>query len=111
MDFNIRAISLAESVPFDARTLLRELLGKKIHFHSRITLSITLPNIPEAFASLPDPERLLTALDGWTRVYDYPKGEDKIRHILAPAEGQDPDDEILVYRLDLLQRVRRKPGP
>ena len=111
MDFNIRAISLAASVPFDARTPVCELLGKEIHFHSRITLSITLPDIPEAFASLPDPERLLTALDGWTRVYDYPKGEDKIRHILAPAEGQDPDDEILVYRLDLLQPARRKPGP
>jgi hypothetical protein len=90
---------------------VRGLLGKEIQFYSRITLSITLPSIPEAFASLPDPERLLTALDGWTRVYDYPRGEDKIRHVLAPAEGQDPDGEILVYRLDLLQPVRRKPGP
>jgi hypothetical protein len=111
MEFNIRAISLAESVPFDARTLMRELLGKEVHFHSGITLSITLPTTPEAFASLPDAERLLSALDGWTRVYDYPEGEDKIRHILAPAEGEGPDDEILVYRLDLLQPVRRKPGP
>jgi hypothetical protein len=111
MDFNIRAISVAESVPFDARTPVHELLGKEIIFRSGLPITITLPDNPGAFDQLPEPERLLTALVSWARVYDYPHGEDKIRYILAPAENPDPGADILMYRLDLLQPARIKPGP
>jgi len=111
MDFNIRAISLAESVPFNARTPIGELLGKEIEFRSGIKIAITLPNVPDKFNRLPEAERLLSALDGWARVYVYPEGDDKAMHILAPADGHDGDSEMLVYRVELLQPVRIKPGP
>jgi hypothetical protein len=111
MDFNIRAISLAASVPFDARTTVSELLGEEIQFRSGLPITITLPSDPSAFNQLPDPERVLCALKGWTRVYQYPEGDSKIIHVLAPAEGANADAEILVYRVDLLQPARIKPGP
>ena len=69
MDFNIRAISLATSISFGARRIVSELLGQQVEFRSGITIPITLPDTLEGFRVLTDPERLLTALDGWTRVY------------------------------------------
>jgi hypothetical protein len=111
MDFNIRAISLAESVNFDARIALSEFLGREIEFRSGISMSITLPHNPEAFDRLPDAERLLSALPAWSRVYSYPDGDSKSMHVLATTNGLDEDAEILFYRLDLRQPSRIKPGP
>src|ERR1017187_3865466 len=110
MDFNIRAISLAESVPFDARTPVSELLGKEIEFRSGIKIVITLPDARDKFDRLPEAERLLSGLEGWARVYVYPEGDDKAIHILAPADGHDRDAEMLVYRVEFLQPARIKPG-
>jgi hypothetical protein len=39
------------------------------------------------------------------------KGDDKEMHILAPVDGHDEYAEMLVYRLELLQPARIKPGP
>jgi hypothetical protein len=111
MDFNIRAISLAESVPFDACTPVSQLLGKEIQFRSGLAITITLPSEPGAFSRLRDPERVLCALEAWTRVYQYPEGGANIIHVLAPAEGASTDAEILLYRVDFLQHARIKPGP
>lgn len=111
MDFNIRAISVAESVPFDARTPVQELLGKEVVFRSGLPITITLPEDPRAFDQLTEPDRLLTALESWARVYDYPHGQDRIRNVLAPAENPARSAELLIYRLDFLQPARIKPGP
>lgn len=109
MHFNIRAISLAESVPEDFRIAIGDLLGEAIEFRSGLQIAITLPSHPDDFAGLPEPERLLTALERWARVYQYPEGDHSLIHVLAPADGQDA--ELLLYRVDLLQPARIKPGP
>jgi hypothetical protein len=111
MDFDLRAISLAPSVPSDARTPVSDLLGKEVQFRAGLTIAMTLPDDPTAFSCLPEPERLLTAVDSWARVFDYPHGEDPVRYILAPAENPAADGELLFYRLDFLQPARVKPGP
>lgn len=111
MDFNIRAISLAESIAADARFAVSELLGREIEFRAGISIPIRLPSIPAQFQALSEPERLLTALDGWTRVYRYPDGEHESIHIVATADNRNPDEEIFLYRIDLRQPPRPRPGP
>ena len=110
MDFNIRAISLAESVEADARVAVGDCLGKEVTFRAGVSISITLPDTRDHYSLLPEPERLLTALVGWTRVYRYPEDEHHAIHVLASADSLD--DEILFYRIDLRQpppKSRRAP--
>jgi hypothetical protein len=110
MDFNIRAISVADSISADARVVVRDLLGKHIEFRSGITIGITLPTAPETFRMVPEPERLLVVFDGWVRLYRFPDGEGEALHVLAPAE--DEDSGLLFYRIDLHQpRWRRGLRP
>jgi hypothetical protein len=111
MDFDIRAVSLAPSVSFDARRTVSDLLGKEVQFRAGLSIAMTLPDDPAAFDCLPEPDRLATALDSWARVYDYPQGQDRVRYILAPAENPAADGELLFHRLDFLQPARIKPGP
>src|ERR1022692_1028705 len=106
MDFNIRAISLAESVAANARTVVSEFLGKEIEFTSGISFRITLPSAPEQFAGLPEPERLLLGLDGWSRVYRYPENDRETLNIIATTENDE--EEIVFHRIDLRQ-PRRPP--
>ena len=106
MDFNIRAISLAESVAANARTVVSEFLGKEIEFTSGISFRITLPSAPEQFAGLPEPERLLLGLDGWSRVYRYPENDRETLHVIATTENDE--EEIVFHRIDLRQ-PRRPP--
>jgi hypothetical protein len=112
MEFNLRAISLAESIKADARCVVSDFLGKKISFRAGISIELTLPDEPERFQFMPEPERLLTALDNWNRVYRHPEdGCDSI-HILATAD--DPSHGIVFYRIDLRQHPppsRRTPRP
>jgi hypothetical protein len=110
MDFNIRAISLAESVKADARVVVGDCLGKEVSFRTGVNILITLPDSKGDYGVLPEPERLLTALAGWTRVYRYPEGEHDSIHILATADCNE--GEIVFYRIDIRQpppRSRRAP--
>ena len=110
MDFNIRAISLAESVKADARVAVGDCLGKEVLFRTGVNILITLPDTKGDYGLLPEPERLLTALAGWTRVYRYPEGEHDSIHIIAPADRDE--GEIVFYRIDIRQpppRSRRAP--
>jgi hypothetical protein len=109
VDFNIRAMSLAEGVDADARIALGDLLGQEIEFRLGISVSVRLPDTPEQFHALPEPERLLAALNRWTRLYRYPEADHEAIHVIAPAENGD--EEILFYRIDLRQPPRPHPGP
>ncbi len=114
MDFNIRAISLAErSVDHAARIDVVSCLGKEIEFKKGITVRITLPATEEEFANLPRPEQLLAALENWARLYQYPANpdrpqDDKLIHVLATVEVDNENDDIIFYRLDLKQPHRGK---
>jgi hypothetical protein len=110
MDFNIRAISLVEGVPMGARIdLERDILGKEILFRTGLSYSIKLPDDIGKFAQVQEPERLLTALSGWARVYRYPDGDVEKIHVLAPSETADGD--IAFYRLDFQQQRKSRRGP
>jgi len=118
MDFNIRAISLAEtSVDRNARISVDDCLKKEFEFKRGISIRITLPDNGNAFRKLSSPEQLLMALENWARFYQYPANldrpqEDKLIHVLATTDVQpDSDGEIVFYRLDLKQLHRVKPGP
>jgi hypothetical protein len=108
MDFNIRAISMVEGVPADARINVGSVLGKEVQFRAGLPYSIKLPDDASKLARLPEPEKLLTALDGWVRVYVCPDGEAERINILAPAETSEGD--IVFYRLDFMQQRSRR-GP
>src|SRR5437870_7000808 len=101
MHFNIRAISLTESVASDARIAVADLLGTKIELRSGIGIYVTLPQTVSQFAALPERERLLTALTTWSRVYRFPLGKGESIHVIAIAE--DANEQIQFYRIDLLQ--------
>jgi hypothetical protein len=101
MDFNIRAISLAESIAADARCAVGDLLGKEITFRGGESIVLTLPAEATHFGDLIEPERLLTALTGWTRVFRYPEDDGDSIHVLAVADSLD--EGILFYRIDLRQ--------
>jgi len=108
MDFNIRAVSLVEGVPAGARVDVGSILGKEVQFRAGLPYSIKLPDDAAKIARIPDPEKLLTALDGWARIYVFPDGESDRIHVLAPAETAD--GEIVFYRLDFT-RPRPHKGP
>lgn len=108
MEFDIRAISLVESVGADARISVDDLTGKKIEFSGGLPYRITLPTAVDSFRRVADAERTLCALGGWARLYRYPNVDDDVIHVLAPAEGEL--DELAFYRIDLQERRRRR-GP
>jgi hypothetical protein len=101
MHFNIRSISLAESIASDAQVVIGDLLGTKIEFRSGISIEVTLPHTLTEFDAIPQRERLLAALKTWSRVYRFPSGKTELIHIIAVAE--DANDQILFYRIDLVQ--------
>src|ERR1017187_7473878 len=105
MDFNIRAISLAESVKADARVVVGDCLGKEVLFRTGVNILITLPDTKGDYGLLPEPERLLTALAGWTRVYRYPEGEHDSIHIIASRLASGPP-----HRNGLERASRRGDG-
>ena len=70
---------------------------------------MTLPGDLEAFSRIAEAERVFTALDGWTRVYGYPRGDDEMIHIIAPFE--DHNGNLNFYRLDFLQAAKPHRGP
>ena len=118
MDFNIRAISLAErSVDRNAQISVDVCLKQEIEFKRGVSIRITLPDSAEDFRNLPYPEQLLMSLENWARFYQYPANpdrpqEDKLIHVLAIADTQrDGEDDVIFYRLDLKQRHQMKPGP
>jgi hypothetical protein len=104
MGFNIRAISLVASVAVDARVSTESVLGKEIEFRAGLRYSITMPAVPAAFAVLTEPEKTLSALAGWARLYRYPDGKDEKLHIIAPADNENGD--LVVYRVDLRQPAK-----
>lgn len=109
MQFDIRAISLVKGVTADARIRVSDLIGTEIEFREGVRYSITLPSSAEAFAFLTEPERTLTALAGWARLYRYPEGPNELLHIIAPAE--DSNGDLVFYRLDLMQEAKSRRGP
>jgi hypothetical protein len=108
MKFNIRAIALVDSVSADARVELADFVGKRIEFRAGVTYSITLPKSKEEFAALGEPERLLTGLSAWARVYRYPDEDGEKIHVLAPYD--DEAGGLGFYRLDFKQLMARH-GP
>jgi hypothetical protein len=106
MEFNLRAISLSNSVPAYARIEVPEYLGKKIEFRAGISHSLLLPNTEAEFAALPDPGRLLTALDGWARVFRHPHGAQEKIHVVAPTENDAGD--LLFQNIELIQPLVRR---
>lgn len=111
MEFNIRAISLARGVANDARIDVATLAGKELEFRSGISLFLTLPKSVDAFASITEPEKLLTAIDGWARVYKYLDGSSEMIHVVAPVE--DEEGKVAFYRVDMKQKPRphQRPRP
>jgi hypothetical protein len=108
MEFNVRAISLVEGVPWDAQIDAAHVLGKEFQFRAGLPYSIKLPDDAAKLASIPDPEKLLIALEAWARVYVYPDGEVKRIHVLAPSETEAGD--VVFYRLDFTE-ARQPKGP
>src|SRR4051794_19294081 len=106
MRFSIRAMSLLPSIPVEARVDVEQLLGKKFDFRTGLSYSLTLPNESSQFSSLEEPERLLTALNGWARVYIYPDGDLERVHVVAPSE--DETGSLIFYRLDFEQQRSRR---
>jgi hypothetical protein len=109
MGFSIRAISLSNALGADDRIAIGDVLGARIEFRAGVSTSIRLPSEPEGFEAVPNPERLLTALQGWSRVYRYSGGESESVHVLAIAEELPGD--ILFYRVDLRQPRGTRRGP
>ena len=109
MQFNIRAMSLAESIPTDARIGIEQILGKKFDFRSGLSYSLTLPDDVSQFARIKQPESALTALNGWVRVYGYRDGDIEKIHVIAPSESDGGD--LVFYRLDFKQSPKPRRGP
>jgi hypothetical protein len=109
MEFNIRAMSLVECISADARVDLTTLLGKKCDFRAGFSYGMTLPNELEAFLRIPDAERVFTALEGWSRVYGYPNGDEEMLHVIAPFV--DDEGNLNFYRLDFARAPRPRRGP
>src|ERR1700733_10704591 len=112
MDFNIRAISLAESIAANARCAVDDLLGKIITSRGGAGIVLTLPEEVTQCGVLSDPDRLLTVVTGWTRVFRYPEDDGDSIHVLAVTDSLDG---ILFYRIDLRQlpppsRRARRPN-
>ncbi|MGA9042430.1 MAG: hypothetical protein WB421_18000 [Terriglobales bacterium] len=109
MDFDIRAMSLVESIPADARVPVSDVLGKHFQFRAGLSYNATMPQDPNGFSRLPEPERILTVLQSWSRVYGYRDGDYQIIHIVAPSENENGD--LNFYRLDFRQASKPKIGP
>jgi hypothetical protein len=111
MEFNIRAISLAESIASDARVAPEGLLGTEIEFRQGIRLSLSLPQALGESSAIVDPAKTLTVLSKWSRVFKYPEPNWDTIHVLATAE--DGEGDIVFYRADFRQppsrRGRRPP--
>ena len=108
--FSIRALSMMEGLPPNARTSVGTVLGTEVEFRSGVAMRLTLPSDAAAFANLPEPDSVLAALAGWARVYSFPENKGRMVHILAPAEQENGD--VNFYRLDLWQRQKlRGPRP
>lgn len=101
MEFDIRAISLVESIGADARVEIGDLSDKEVSFRRGIQISITLPELLEECEAIPEAEKILTAFAGWARVYRYPELEQDRVHVLATAE--DTDRNLHFYKVDLTQ--------
>jgi len=108
MDFNIRAMSLAECVDSSARVDVYDFVGRQIEFRAGISFTVRLPENSVDFASLREPERLLLALRGWTRVFRYPEAEGDAIHIVAAA--QSGEEDLHFYRIDLGQPPASRRG-
>jgi hypothetical protein len=107
--FSIRALSLAESLPPGTSTSVTDVLGAEFEFRRGISVALTLPSEPQAFAGLGENTfRLLSALKGWARVYKYPNNNGHTIHVVATAEEASGDVEF--YRLEFWQR-RKLRGP
>lgn len=109
MEFCIRAMSLVDCVQADARAKVADLLGLKIEFRSGLPYFIVLPDSADSFSSVPDQERVLCAIEGWSRVFVYPDGDAEVIHVLAPFE--DDSAHLGFYRVDFRQPIKRRKGP
>jgi hypothetical protein len=85
MEFNIRAISLVQIVSADERISVSDVVGKEIEFRAGIRYSITMPPASEDFTVLSEPEKTLTALSGWARLYHQIAGVEKLSITKATA--------------------------
>jgi hypothetical protein len=108
MQFNIRAISLAESIASDARVGLEDLVGAEVEFRQGFGFSVTLPKTLSDFDTIADPTKALTVLAKWSRVFKYPELDGEMIHVLAPAD--DGSGGIVFYRADFRQPARSRRG-
>jgi hypothetical protein len=109
MDFCIRAMSLGDCVHAHARTKVVDLPGKKIEFRAGLSYSLVLPDSADGFSAVTDPERVLNALEQWSRVFVYPDGDEEIVHVIAPFE--DDGGDLGFYRVDFKQPIKPRRGP
>jgi hypothetical protein len=109
MDFCIRAMSSVDCVQPDARTKVVDLLGKKIGFRAGLSYSLVLPDSADSFPAMTDPERVLSALQQWCRVFVYRDGHEEVVHVLAPFE--DDGGDLGFYRVDFRQPIKPRRGP
>lgn len=109
MDFCIRAMSLVDCIQADARTKVADLLGKKIEFRAGLSYSLVLPDSAESFSIITEPERVLNALEHWSRVFVYADGDEQAVHVLAPFE--DDGGDLGFYRIDFRQPIKPRRGP
>ena len=109
MEFDIRAISLAESIAADARVELADLLGTTRTFRQGIQIPVTLPDsIAKDSEEIAEPTKILTCLSDWARVYRHPEAENDLIHVLSPAD--DGAGGLIFYRVDLRQPPVPKKG-
>ena len=109
MEFNIREMSLVESIQTDARIDIEQIVGRKFDFRAGLSYSLTLPDDTSQFARVKEPERLFTALKGWARIYGYRDGDVERIHVIAPSE--DENGNVVFYRLDFKQSLKPRRGP
>jgi len=111
MHFQIRAIARGPSIRSGARAELSSLLGSEVGFRCGNSLTIRLPSDLSAFSTLSEPDRLLCALGGWSRVFRCRGADDEEIHVIAAAEA--PEGRVEFLRLRVRQRYsrreRRKP--
>jgi hypothetical protein len=109
MDFNIRAMSMVECIPAERRVDLASVLGKRFEFRGGLQYSLIMPSDAAQYARCVEPERVLTALQGWVRLFSSVQGKEEIVHVVAPSENEQ--GELMFYRLDLLLPQRHGKGP
>src|SRR5215470_7786775 len=87
MEFNLRAISYAESTVAGERMDPSEFVGRVHEFRAGVTIPITLPDNLAAFNPLGSPDLVLPSLFKWARLYRYPGGAADILDVLGTAES------------------------